>query len=147
VRVRTARGDDFDRVTALLELLGRPAVTRETHADAQAIYERQVHDPDAHHLVAEDETGRVIGFCSLHFRRRLNQVSEEAWVPDLYVLEASRRRGVARALLEEAQRRARDRDCHALAAEAAYRHAEAHHLYRGLRLRDTGKYFRKDLSK
>jgi GNAT superfamily N-acetyltransferase len=145
VRVRAARGDDFERVTALLELLGRPAVTPAARADAQAIYERQVHDPDSHHIVGEDGQGRVVAFCALHFRRRLNHVTEEAWIPDLFVLEAARRRGAGRALIDEAERRARERGCHALVVEAAYRQAEAHHLARSLRFRDEGKAFRKKL--
>ena len=65
-------------------------------------------DGDAAHLVAEDD-GEVIGFCSLHFRERLNYPTPEAWVPDLIVSERARRRGAARALLEEAERPARVR--------------------------------------
>jgi GNAT superfamily N-acetyltransferase len=145
VRVRTARGDDFERVTALLELLGRPALTGATRADAQAIYERQVHDPDAHHMVAEDDLGRVVAFCSMHFRRRLNHATEEAWIADLFVLEAARRHGAGRTLIDEAERRARDRGCHALTVDAEYRQAEAHYLARQLRFRDVGKAFRKNL--
>ena len=146
MNVRAARGDDFLRVTALLELLGRPTVTEATRADAQAIYERQVHDPDAHHMVVEDEQGRVVAFCSLHFRRRLNHPTEEAWIADLFVLEAVRRRGAGRTLIDEAERRARDRACHALVVAAEYRHAEAHYLARQIRFRDVGKAFRKNLS-
>jgi GNAT superfamily N-acetyltransferase len=146
VRVRAARGDDFDRITALLELLGRPAPDAATRADAQAIYERQVHDPDAHHVVAEDETGRVVAFASLYFRHRLNHASEEAWIGDLFVLESARRRGAGRNLIAEAERRARDRGCHALVVEAEYRQAEAHYLARQVRFRDVGKAFRKHLS-
>ena len=145
MRVRTARGDDFERVTALLELLGRPAVTGATRADAQAIYERQVHDPDAHHMVAEDDLGRVVAFCSLHFRRRLNHGREEAWIADLFVLDAARRHGVGRTLIDEAERRSRDRGCHAITVDAEYRQAEAHYLARQIRFRDVGKAFRKDL--
>jgi GNAT superfamily N-acetyltransferase len=147
VRVRAARGEDFERVAALLELAGRPPLDRATHDDAEAIYERQVHDPDAHHLVAEDDSGRVVGFCGLHFRRRLNHATEEAWVAELFVLENARHHGVGRALVEEAERRARGRDCHALVLESGYRDAEGHALYRDLRMRDIAKQFRRDLRK
>jgi GNAT superfamily N-acetyltransferase len=147
VRVRAARGEDFERVAALLELAGRPALDRSVHADAEAIYERQVHDPDCHHLVAEDDTGRVVGFCALHFRRRLNHATEEAWVAELFVLEGARHQGVGRALLDEADRRARGRECHALVLESGYRDAEGHALYRDMGLRDVGKEFRRELRK
>lgn len=147
MRVRAARGEDFERVAALLELGGRPALTRATRDDAEAIYERQIHDPDSHHLVAEDDGGRVVGFCGLHFRWRLNHATEEAWVHDLFVLDGARGHGVGRALIEEAERRARDRGCHALALESGYRDAEGHALYRSRRMRDVGKQFLRDMSK
>ncbi len=145
MRVRAARRGDFEAVTALLEALGRPAVTDATREDCRALFENQVIDPDAHHLVAEDDAGALVGFCSLHFRERLNRPTPEAWVPDLIVAEHARRAGVGRALLEEAERRARERGCWGLALESAYRRAEAHHLYRRLRMRDLGKSFHKSL--
>ncbi len=146
MQVRAARGGDFEAVTALLEALGRPTVTDETRAECRAIFEAQVVAPAAHHLVAEDDEGRVVGFCSLHFRDRLNYAVPEAWVPDLIVAEDARRRGIGRALLEEAERRARDRGCSVLTLESAYRRAEAHDLYRDFRMRDAGKSFYKPLA-
>jgi GNAT superfamily N-acetyltransferase len=144
MRIRAARRDDFDAVTRLLEELGRPHVGAAEEPDCRAVFDEQVVDPDAHHLVAESADG-VVAFCSLHFRTRLNWPSPEAWIPDLVVTDAARRAGIGRALLEEAQRRARERGCHALALESGYRRAEAHHLYRGFRMRDEGKFFRKPL--
>jgi GNAT superfamily N-acetyltransferase len=144
MRIRAARRDDFGAVTRLLEELGRPTVGEATEADCHAIWDDQVVDPDAHHLVAEDDSG-VVGFCSVHFRTRLNWASEEAWIPDLIVTDAARRAGIGLALLQEAEHRARDRGCHALALESGYNRAEAHHLYRTFRMRDRGKYFEKEL--
>jgi (aminoalkyl)phosphonate N-acetyltransferase len=146
MRIRAARGDDFEAVTRLLEELGRPRVTEATRADCRAIFEAQVIDPDCHHIVCEDDAGDVVGFCALQFRPRLNHPSFEAWVPDLIVDEHVRMRGVGRALLEETERRARERGCHALVLESGYRRAEAHHLYRQLQMRDFGKQFAKDLA-
>jgi GNAT superfamily N-acetyltransferase len=143
--VRPASRADFEAVTALLETLGRPTVTDETRADCRAMFEDQVVDPEAHHIVAEDEVGTVVGFCSLHFRERLNWPTREAWVPDLIVAEDARRQGVGAALLEEAERRARARDCHAITLESGYQRAEAHHLYRQSQMRDMGKQFYKPL--
>jgi GNAT superfamily N-acetyltransferase len=144
VKIRAARRDDYEAVTALLEDLGRPAVTAATEADARAVYDEQIIDPDSHHIVAEDSSG-VIAFASLHFRGRLNHPTQEAWIPDLLVLERARRRGVGRALLDEAERHARERGCHVLTLESAYFRAEAHHMYRQFRMRDTGKSFVKAL--
>ncbi len=143
--IRAARGDDFDAVTALLEALGRPPVTPEAVGDCYAVFEEQVLAPECHHMVYEEESRTIVGFCSLHFRMRLNHPTREAWIPDLFVAENVRLRGIGRALLEEAERRARDRGCHSLTLESGYRRAEAHHLYHQLHMRDGGKFFYKQL--
>jgi GNAT superfamily N-acetyltransferase len=140
MRVRAARRDDFDAVTRLLEELGRPEVDAGAEADAHAVFDEQIVDPDSHHIVAEDASG-VIAFASLHFRSRLNHPTEEAWVPDLIVTEPARRQGVGRMLLDEVERRARERGCHYLALESGYQRAEAHHMYRRFHMRDSGKSF------
>jgi GNAT superfamily N-acetyltransferase len=142
MRIRAARRDDFEAVTRLLEVLGRPEVPAATEDDCRAVYEAQIVDANTHHIVAEDGSG-VVAFASLHFRSRLNHPTEEAWIPDLIVAEEARRQGVGRALLEEAERRARERGCHDLTLESAYRRAEAHHMYRQFHMRDDGKSFSK----
>jgi GNAT superfamily N-acetyltransferase len=144
MRVRAARRDDYDAVVRLLEELGRPVVTPQSDDDCRAVYEAQIVDPDTHHIVAEDGQG-IVAFASVHFRTRLNQATEEAWIPDLIVTASARRRGIGTALLEEAERRARERDCHMLQLESAYFRAEAHHMYRQFKMRDLAKTFYKAL--
>lgn len=143
MRARPAELDDFDIVTSLLELLERDKVTPATRERCRTIYAAQLEDQNATHLVAEDRGGAVIGFCSLHFRTRLNYSTQQAWVPDLVVAEGSRRHGIGRMLLDEALRLAEVRGCFELVLESGYRRAEAHHLYRQAGMRDAGKYFRK----
>jgi GNAT superfamily N-acetyltransferase len=145
VRVRKADHGDFEVVTALLEELGRATVTDDTRDACRETFENHVADGDAEHLVAEDDGGRVVGFCSLHFRERLNHPTPDAWVPDLIVTESARRSGAGRMLLEEAERRARVRRCWQLTLESAYFRKEAHRLYAAVGLEDLGKYFRKAL--
>jgi ribosomal protein S18 acetylase RimI-like enzyme len=145
VRIRAARRDDFEAVTRLLEELGRPAVGTVEEPDTRAVFDEQVTDANTHNFVAESPDGAVIGFCSLHFRTRLNWPSPEAWIPDLIVAGHARRSGIGLGLLEEAQRRARERGCHSLVMECGYRRAEAHHMCRTFGMRDTGKSFVKPL--
>ena len=95
--------------------------------------------------MAEDDEGRPVGFCSLHFRDRLNYSTPDAWVPDLIVAPAARRHGVARVRLEEAERLARARGCWQLTLESAHFRTDAHHLYLAFGMEDAGKYFRKAL--
>jgi GNAT superfamily N-acetyltransferase len=144
--IRAARGDDFDGVTELLERLGRAKVTDATRDDARAVYRAQVLDPDSHHMVVEAPTGDLVAICSLHYRTRLNHPTEEAWIPDLYVAEHARNRGIGRGLLEEAERRAIARGCWHLTLESGHQRAEAHALYRGFRMRDAGRQFSKLLA-
>ena len=143
--VRPAGAGDFEAVSALLGALGRPQVTDATRAECRAGFERQVADPSSHHSVAETSDGDVVGFCSMHFRARLNHPTDEAWIPDLIVLEEARGTGVGRELMEEQERRARGHGCHALALESAYHRTDAHRFYGNLGLRDLSKAFYKQL--
>jgi GNAT superfamily N-acetyltransferase len=142
LKVRLADSGDFEAVSALLEELGRPAVTDATRDACRAIFEEHVVDSEAAHLVAE-EGGEVVGFCSLHFRERLNYTTPDAWIPDLIVTERARRRGAAWAMLEEAERRARVRGCWMLTLESAHFRKEAHRLYAAFGMKDGGKEFHK----
>jgi GNAT superfamily N-acetyltransferase len=143
VRVRAAESRDFEAVTALLEELGRATVTDVTRDDCRRIFEGHLARADTAHLVAEDADGRVVGFCSLHFRERLNYPTEDAWVPDLIVSGGARRRGAAQMFLQEAERRARERGCWLLTLESGYQRAEAHLLYAAFGMADSGKQFTK----
>jgi len=144
LNVRLADAGDFEAVTALLEELGRAKVTDETRDACRDIFEEHVADGEAAHLVVEGE-GEVVGFASLHFRERLNHPTPDAWIPDLIVSGRARRRGVARALLEEAELRARSRGCWALTLESGYSRTDAHRLYQAFGMTDLGKYFGKSL--
>jgi len=142
--IRSVGLDDFEAVAALLEELGRPAVTEEAIGACRDVFESHLSDERASHLIAEED-GRAVGFCSLHFRDRLNHPTPDAWVPDLIVTEDARRRGIARLLLEEAERRGREFGCHGLTLESGYRRTDAHLLYGAFGMEDSGKYFTKSL--
>ena len=139
MEVRPAHLEDLTAVTALLEILGRPRLVP-GQEDFKDVYEKQVADPHTHHLVAEGD-GELVGFCSLHFRGRLNQSQLEAWIPDLVVSPAARRQGVAQALLEAAVSAARERHCHQLTLESGYARLDAHRLYERFGMTDAGKQF------
>jgi GNAT superfamily N-acetyltransferase len=145
VTVRSVTAADFDAVTALLAELGRPQVTAETTAAAREVFDAQLADDLADHLVAVDDAGRVVGFCSQHYRTRLNHSTLEAWIPDLIVAEEARGAGVGGALLEEAERRARERGCHDLVLESAYHRTRAHAFYLAAGMTDLGKTFGRSL--
>jgi len=139
--VRDARPADFDAVTGLLTQLGRPAVDADSRAACEEVYRAQIVDSDVEHLVGVEADDVVVGFCSLHFRSRLNQSSPQAWVPDLIVTDGARGRGWGRALLEEAQRRARGRGCFSLVLESGHERRRAHGVYEAAGMTHSGRAY------
>lgn len=146
MQVRSVVADDFAAVCRLLGDLGRPAVTDSGLDAIQVAFAADLEDHGADHLLAVGDSGEAIGFCSLHYRRRLNHPTEEAWVPDLIVDEGARGTGAGRALLVEAERRARERGCHRLALESGYARVRAHSVYLAAGMTDGGKFFTKELA-
>lgn len=125
--VRVAAPGDADAVLALLAGLGRPPVA-EDPSDQRTVFAEHLAAPAARVFVAEDE-GKVVGVASLWIRPRLNWTTPEAWLPDLYVEPAARRRGHARGLLAACADEARSNGCHRLILESGHQRAEAHRLY------------------
>jgi ribosomal protein S18 acetylase RimI-like enzyme len=127
VNVRPAELRDADAVLALMEGLTRPAVADDPQPQRDVFLAHLEH-PDAEVYVAEFD-GEVAGAVSLWFVPRLNWTTPQAWIPDLYVDPAFRRRGAARALLDACAEEARTRGCHVLVLESGHDRAEAHELY------------------
>jgi ribosomal protein S18 acetylase RimI-like enzyme len=127
VIVRPAEPRDADRVLALMEGLTRPAVADDPKPQRRVFLAHLAHD-DAQVFVAELD-GEVAGAASLWIQPRLNWTTPQAWIPDLYVDPAFRRRGAARALLDACVVEARRRGCHRLVLESGHHRAEAHELY------------------
>lgn len=140
LRVRPAEARDFDAVGALLQQLGRPAVTALNRVELEAIYRQHLGSMDTGSLVAEIG-GRVVGFIALEFRQRLNQGAPQAWVPDFIVDAAVRGLGVGKALFRAALLAARERRCFSLALESGYARTNAHQFYLKQGMEDRGKYF------
>jgi ribosomal protein S18 acetylase RimI-like enzyme len=126
--VRRAEPRDAEAVIALMARLGRPPVAASD--EQRDLFEAHLEHPDAEIFVAELD-GAIAGAVSLWFRPRLNWTTPEAWVPDLYVDDAFRRRGAARALLDACVQAARERGCHCLVLASGHHRAEAHQLYEG----------------
>jgi ribosomal protein S18 acetylase RimI-like enzyme len=139
VSVRPAEPSDAARVTELLAALGRPAVADDAGAQ-HAVFAQHVADGTCAIFVAE-EAGATVGVVSLWFRARLNWTTPEAWVPDLYVDPAFRRRGHARALLDACVDLARRRGCHRLVLESGHQRAEAHRLYEAYGFTHAGRSY------
>lgn len=147
MRIRTAAENDFATVTELLEKLGRPRVTSQNYAACRQIYVDQLADPDSEMIVAVDDSGALVGFCSIHFRNRLNYAVKQTWVSDLIVDRRARGRGTARALLDQAEKLGAERGCDEVTLESDYGSSEAHLLYTAAGMQDAGKSFRKPIQR
>ena len=144
--MRDARPEDWPHVENLLAELGRPDVRDDPdeprHREA---FERYLERDDALALVAE-EGGDIVGFVDLEFRQRLNFLEPQAWVPDLVVAESARGTGAGRRLLEEAERRARERGCWGMTLESANWRDTSHAFYEHVGWKNTGKSFTRALA-
>ena len=137
--VRRAETRDADAVLALLDGLGRPEVAEDASGQRAVFVDHLGYD-DATVLVAEQD-GVVPGVASLWLRPRLNWVTLEAWVPDLFVDPAYRRLGLGRGLLGACAAEARRRGCHRLSLDSGRQRAEAHLLYEDLGFVHAGRHY------
>jgi ribosomal protein S18 acetylase RimI-like enzyme len=125
--IRQAERRDADRVLQLMEELTRPPVAHDPQPQRE-IFFAHLDVPLCRIYVAELE-GEIAGAVSLWIQPRLNWTTPQGWIPDLYVDEAFRRRGVALALLDACVEECRRRRCHVLTLESGHHRAEAHRLY------------------
>jgi GNAT superfamily N-acetyltransferase len=142
--VREAAPEDGTQIAELLTELGRSAATTSTLGVFQRELEAQLMDPLTKHLVAELDA-KVVGFCSLHFQRRLNRLRLQACIPDLIVTASARGHGAGRALLERAVELSREARCWSVKLDSGHSRREAHELYRSAGMKDAGIYFELEL--
>lgn len=146
MRVRHATPDDWPAVATLLAELGRPEALGTPGEDGlRDVFLGYLDRDDAVALVAEDG-GRVVGFCDLEFRPRLNFAEPQAWIPDLVVAEDARSKGAGGALIRRAEEISRGRGAWGMSLESATWRERAHTFYEREGWSFTGKAFTKPLS-
>ena len=107
-------------------------------------------DPDAANFIARDDDGAAIGFVEAMVRQDyVNgcETSPVAFIEGLFVTEAHRRQGVARALVARVADWARARGLTELASDALLENAQSHALHKAIGFEETERvvYFRKTL--
>lgn len=75
------------------------------------------------------EGGAPVGVAVLSFSHQLERGGRTAWLDELYVAPASRRRGFGRALLRRGLREARQEGCESVHLEVVRGHDRAARLY------------------
>jgi ribosomal protein S18 acetylase RimI-like enzyme len=133
-RVWLAGPGDLDDVTRLIAAF-RDWWGTDTPSDEaiRGVVATLLDDPGTEYLLAaEDDAGRPVGVCQLRFRLSVWTGSDDCWVEDVYVADAARGTGLGRALMEEAEARARARGCKRMQLDVKESNATALALYERL---------------
>jgi GNAT superfamily N-acetyltransferase len=126
VRLRPMTRDDIARCVPLLAQLGYELSTEELTQRFAAV----AATPD-HSLVVAELAGRVVGLLHV-FARPAIENPREAVVQAIVVDLARRRSGIGVALMAEAERWGRERDCRSVMLSSNVARAPAHAFYAAL---------------
>lgn len=137
--VRDARVTDDVAIAALCEQLGYPVAP----GVMPARLDRLARDANAQVFVAALDT-RVVGLETVHVRYTLNHEAPIAQITLLVVDESTRGIGAGRALVEAAERFARDRGAKRIVVTTALHRAGAHAFYERVGYAHTGRRYGKD---
>ena len=85
-------------------------------------------DPEIQGLVAEED-GKIVGICHFHYQLSTWSNTWNCYLEDLYVSEASRGQGAARALIAEVKKKAIEQGCTELFWITKESNAVARRLY------------------
>lgn len=96
-------------------------------------------------IVAEDETGARVGLLWFGVNRNLITGEDEAWVYNVTVVPAHRRKGVGRKLIDYAEKLARDGGFAILGLMVSSHNTAARTLYESLDFETTNHLMRKRL--
>jgi ribosomal protein S18 acetylase RimI-like enzyme len=101
---------------------------------------RLIDEPGTEYLLAAiGDEGPASGVCQLRYRDCIWTSSEDCWIEDLFVAEDARRRGLARALVDAACERARERGAARIELDTSETNAPAIALYESLGFTATSK--------
>ncbi len=142
VSVRGCRAEDFRDILNLLRQLWPDLELDDTAMEV--VFEECLRGDDYYALCAV-RGGTVIGFCDLTVRPSLWQSGKLAYLDDLVVDGAFRRRGIGAALLERAAEIAAAQGCRHIALDSFFHREDAHRFYEEHGMRRLGFIFGRDL--
>ena len=135
--IRLARDDDLASVTRLLagfrDWWGKDEPRDE---DIRRVAAALIDDPQTEFLVAGEPPA---GLCQLRYRLSVWTGTEDCWLEDLFVEDGARGRGLGKALLEAAIKRAKARNCRRIELDVNEDNEAALALYRAAGFTTTPK--------
>jgi GNAT superfamily N-acetyltransferase len=137
-QIRPCTASDFDEVFELLRQLWPDRSL--DRAATGASYERALLR-DWQTFLCATEGGRLIAFGSLSKRDNLCQGEYMAYVNELVVDGAHRRRGIGTALMAALVEVARRGGCRRIALDSAFHRTEAHLFYKSIGFENHGYLF------
>jgi GNAT superfamily N-acetyltransferase len=139
IGVREAVVGDAERLARLCTQLGYPAKS----AAMPARLDRLRGDSNARAFVAV-QGDDLVGLVTIHLRNTLNHDTPIAQITLLVVDEATRSKGIGRALVSACEEFARERGARRIAVTTALDRAGAHEFYERVGYRHTGRRYAKD---
>jgi GNAT superfamily N-acetyltransferase len=130
--IRAAEPDEEQRVIPLYEWLFAPPGSKPPSWDERraAVALRQAIDShDSVVIVAEDDSGEFVGFCTGYQDMHSVRFGYRAWVEDLAVHPERRSEGIGKGLLDAARAWGRERGATHLELDSAETRADAHRFY------------------
>lgn len=94
-------------------------------------YEMRV-NPYANYIVAEDETGTIVGYCGMWI------VIDSAQITNVAVTKKARGQGIGEGLMREAMRVAKEQKAEMMSLEVRVSNTVAQNLYRKLGFQEGG---------
>jgi GNAT superfamily N-acetyltransferase len=98
--IRSANGSDRQAIFNLMAELGYPDLSQARFAET---YEKVLNHSAMKVIVAEDDTGAIVGMASVSIRPQLRLTSDLVTIDELVVAGRARGAGVGRALLDHAK--------------------------------------------
>ena len=135
---RTADASDVPALTRLLEQLGYPCSEEQVRA-------RLTFGPPDRRVVVAELDGDVVGLAVLELIHPLHDPAPEAVLTALVTEANARHRGIARVLLADVARRARQAGAQHLTLRCHRRRDDAHTFYRALGFDETHLTFDRGL--
>ncbi|WP_152362090.1 GNAT family N-acetyltransferase [Microlunatus speluncae] len=134
ITIRSARGDDAERLAGVYEWLFAPPGSRPADWDPATAVER-LHGvinnmQRSAVFLAVDPADTIVGFCSVYRDIDSVRFGPRAWVEDLAVDPQGRSQGLGKRLLDAARGWAREHGAVHLELDSADGRVDAHRFYR-----------------